>query len=282
MSRHLPLISAILSVMALLASCSSSRRAIPVAVGDATPGRDLSTSIPPYTDGLHPHSKSLVSEARSWLGTPYKYGGEDHTGVDCSALVMKVYQSALDINVPRSSAEQHDYCASVSKSALIPGDLIFFATDKEKKSVSHVGIFIGEGKMIHASASKGVIVSDINQDYYVRNFAGAGYIERYHAMLGPVAPRGEKILPSPVKDVETASVEVSPEMPSATPTEPTALATASATATVEIPATQAATATASAPIIGTVTSTETANTAEPSVSDARAAVLNSIIEKEIR
>ncbi|MDE6394515.1 MAG: C40 family peptidase, partial [Duncaniella sp.] len=154
----------------------------------SAPSYVTDTSAKPAKGGvgkkLDAPSEALLSEARSWLGVPYKYGGNDRRGVDCSGFVLQVYQKALDIPLPRSSREQQEYCKATTKGRLIPGDLIFFATDKDKERISHVGIFVGDNLMIHASTSKGVVISDLSSDYYTRTYAGSGIVERYHDMLG--------------------------------------------------------------------------------------------------
>ena len=144
---------------------------------------------------LAPQSHALLTEAKRWIGTPYRYGGEDRNGVDCSGLVLNVYRSALQLKLPRNSAAQADFCKPLSKAMLMPGDLIFFDTaGGGGKKISHVGIYVGDGMMIHSSSSKGVIVSDINADYFKRTFAGAGYVEKYRDMIASNTPK-----PSPAQ-----------------------------------------------------------------------------------
>lgn len=269
MSRLLSHIIAFLSVMMLMVSCSTSRRGVPVAVSNQKGPKHAELSVPPL-DGLHPSSKALVSEASGWLGTPYKYGGEDHDGVDCSGLVMKVYNKVLDIKLPRSSSEQRDYCSPVSVGSLIPGDLLFFATGKSADKVSHVGIFIGEGKMIHASASRGVIVSDISENYYVSKFTCAGSVDSYHAMLqsAPTAPAAPETqpLPQPLSEPKPEAVEVAAAVPAvAEPIQPEPVADVNGAAKVEVVSSSA----------------EAAKVTEPTPADARAAVLNAIIERKL-
>ncbi len=123
--------------------------------------------------------KSLVNEATAWLGTPYKYGGNTRKGVDCSGFVYHVFRNSLDISLPRNSGKQHDYCRKMSKKDLSTGDLVFFATTKGSKKVSHVGLYVGDGKMIHASTSRGVVCQNLSDDYYTRTFVGAGRIDSF-------------------------------------------------------------------------------------------------------
>ncbi len=114
----------------------------------------------------------LVSEAYTWLGTPYRYGGNDRTGVDCSGLVAAVY-GAVGIGLPRTSRSQYATASRIETDNLKGGDLIFFGTGTV---VNHVGIYIGNGEMIHASSSKGVIKQAVADEYYTRRFAGVGRI----------------------------------------------------------------------------------------------------------
>jgi cell wall-associated NlpC family hydrolase len=118
------------------------------------------------------HVKHLVAQAMSYLGTPYRRGGSSRQGVDCSGLVGAVYsQEGLDL--PRTAAEQFARGEKVAESDLRPGDLVFFH-NTYKRGISHVGIFIGDGRFIHAAGHReGVIVSDLTRPYYRARFAGA-------------------------------------------------------------------------------------------------------------
>lgn len=122
---------------------------------------------------------NLNKELNKWLGTPYKYGGETKNGVDCSALVQNVYES-LGINLPRTSNQQYTYTISIPDKQRKPGDLLFFKTGGR---INHVGIYIGDDTMVHASSSRGVVKEDINGTIYRRYFAsryvGTGRIPGY-------------------------------------------------------------------------------------------------------
>lgn len=117
----------------------------------------------------------LVKEAKRWLGTRYKYGGHSRKGTDCSGMVMEVYRKVCNVSLPRSSREQQAYCKGISKKDLTKGDLVFFATGRGNK-VSHVGMYIGDGKIVHASTSKGVIISRLDDKYYVRTYHSSGRV----------------------------------------------------------------------------------------------------------
>ncbi|WP_457638910.1 C40 family peptidase [Persephonella sp.] len=112
--------------------------------------------------------KNIVDLAIGLLGIRYRFGGESIWGMDCSAFVQKVYAIA-GIDLPRTARYQAKYGMYVSRENLQPGDLLFFRT--YARFPSHVGIYIGEGKMIHASsAGKRIMISDIDKDFYLRNF----------------------------------------------------------------------------------------------------------------
>lgn len=120
-----------------------------------------------------PQINALISEATRWLGVPYRYAGNDMNGVDCSGLTSQVYLKSLKVKMPRNSREQQRWCLVVEKNELIPGDLVFFATGSDKNRVSHVGIYIGNGDIIHAS-SRGVIISSLNEKYYITRYHSSG------------------------------------------------------------------------------------------------------------
>lgn len=122
-------------------------------------------------------NKELYKEVRSWLGTPYRYGGESKKGTDCSGMVMQIYLKVYDIKLQRNSARIfYDNCKRIKKHQLREGDLVFFATGKKDK-INHVGIYLKNDKFVHASTKKGVIISDLNESYYIRRFKGAGRVK---------------------------------------------------------------------------------------------------------
>ena len=113
----------------------------------------------------------LRTTASKYVGVRYSYGGTSTKGFDCSGYVRHVF-SELGKSLPRSSSAMYGEGESVKKSDLQPGDLVFFNTSG--RGVSHVGIYIGSGKFIHASTSKGVIKTSLNDKYYWGNkYVGA-------------------------------------------------------------------------------------------------------------
>lgn len=122
--------------------------------------------------------KKIIEEAYTWLGTPYSYAcAEKGVATDCSGMVLQVYEKIAGIKLPRNSAKQAEFCKSINKKEVKIGDLVFFATGKNEDVISHVGIMVDDKNFIHASASKGVVVSDMTQPYYVRTFRGFGRVK---------------------------------------------------------------------------------------------------------
>ena len=105
----------------------------------------------------------IKSQAYTYLGTPYLYGGTTTRGFDCSAFIQRVF-SDIGIDLPRTTGQQNNVGTTVSKNNLEVGDLVFFNTTG--KGVSHAGIYIGSSQFIHSSSSNGVSVSSINDPYY--------------------------------------------------------------------------------------------------------------------
>lgn len=109
---------------------------------------------------------SLLYEVSTWLNVPYRYGGNSKKGVDCSGLVHQVYKKVYNLNLPRTTATLYSNKNKLNESKLRTGDLIFFATGNNKSNPTHVGIYLKENRFIHASTSKGVIVSLLSEKYY--------------------------------------------------------------------------------------------------------------------
>lgn len=113
----------------------------------------------------------IEQTAERFLGIPYRFGGEGENGIDCSSFVQQVYKQ-YHVDLPRTAREQIAVGTDVATGELRKGDLVFFHT--YASFPSHVGIYLGDGKMIHASSGKGeVTISDMNSDYYRSRYLGA-------------------------------------------------------------------------------------------------------------
>ena len=107
----------------------------------------------------------LLKTAKKYLGTPYQYGGSTFAGIDCSGLVYNSFKS-IGLSVPRTSDALSTQGRRVSSRVLQKGDLVFFATGSSPTNVSHVGIMINPNEFIHASSSKGVMISPLSDGYW--------------------------------------------------------------------------------------------------------------------
>jgi cell wall-associated NlpC family hydrolase len=117
-------------------------------------------------------AEKVIQTAKSYIGTPYKYGGTSRAGMDCSGLVVTAFKSA-GIELPRTSKEQSQRGKPIEKKDVMPGDLVFFSRSFNKE-VSHAGIVVeaspGQAKFIHASSSKGVRIDDLYGEYWSKLF----------------------------------------------------------------------------------------------------------------
>lgn len=120
-------------------------------------------------------SKTLLESVDDWYGVRYVKGGNTKSGVDCSGFSYAVYMAAYGIALPRVSREQYRISRKISTTDLQEGDLVFFNT--MGSGVSHVGVYLGNSKFIHASCSKGVMVSSLFESYYIKRFIGGGRID---------------------------------------------------------------------------------------------------------
>jgi len=120
---------------------------------------------------------SVVGKAKTYIGTPYKWGGTTRAGLDCSGLLYNSFKT-INYQIPRTSADQSKIGKKVSRKAIEKGDLVFFATGKKRRKITHVGLVTlvrGEEnvKFIHASSSLGVVESSLYSKYYKKRYITA-------------------------------------------------------------------------------------------------------------
>lgn len=164
-------LSLLIIATSLFSGCSSTPKANAPIVDGRTGSGQVSTpqNVPSQykTKGTE-----IFNIAQSYIGVPYLYGGQSPSGFDCSGLVQFAHSNA-GINVPRTAAAQYDAAASISQSELKPGDVIFFRISWRK--ISHVGIYAGQGRFIHAPTSgKRVSFSSLNEPYWQKRVAKTG------------------------------------------------------------------------------------------------------------
>lgn len=133
---------------------------------------------------------SLYSFIDDWYGVRYRLGGNDKTGIDCSAFVQRLYENVFGMNLVRTAFEQFNTCSMVfNTDDMKEGDLVFFYSytytrgrhHKMKvsgKRISHVGIYLANDHFVHASSSYGVTISSLKEEYWAGKFAGAGQIPK--------------------------------------------------------------------------------------------------------
>ena len=120
---------------------------------------------------------SLYQFIDKWYGTDYRFGGQDEAGIDCSGFAQRLYGEVYGIDLLRTSTEQFSNCKRIKRSKdAEEGDLVFFHV--RGRRISHVGIYLANDYFVHASTSNGVIISNLNEEYWHKCYAGCGRIPR--------------------------------------------------------------------------------------------------------
>jgi lipoprotein Spr len=119
----------------------------------------------------------LYVNAAEWIGTPYRAGGDSRHGTDCSGLVSQLYKKTYRMRLSRSTDRQLKESNKIARRNLREGDLVFFTSRSSRKKVAHVGIYLKDGKFIHASTSQGVIVSSLKEKYYTQHWLCGGRVK---------------------------------------------------------------------------------------------------------
>ncbi len=124
-------------------------------------------------------ANDLIMNAMSLLGLSYRFGGNDPTkGLDCSSFMQYVFKQGMNVNLPRTTGEQARVGVAVSRSELQPGDMVFFATAGGGR-ISHVGMFIGNDRFIHAPRTgKNIEITSMSMDYWNKRYVMARRVPR--------------------------------------------------------------------------------------------------------
>lgn len=161
----------LMNIMVL--SCAAHRKMGTIAVSEAT--EDLSYRLGiPLTDE---DNLELYRMVALWIGAPHRMGRSTKKGTDCSGFVTNIYKNIYGKTLARSSAAMlATNCERINKKSLCEGDLVFFYTRRKSKRPSHVGIYLKDGKFVHSSTSKGVIISSLDEPYYKKRWITGGVV----------------------------------------------------------------------------------------------------------
>ncbi len=141
-----------------------------------TSSKEIIKKFTPLT-GKNKKKKKFLYELAKYIRVPYKYGGETKRGIDCSAFTQQVYKNSLNVQLPRTAREQYGIGEKIDDPEDLKfGDLVFFNTSQIYYP-GHVGIYLGKKLFVHASASKGVIVSSLENTYFSNRFIGGKRIK---------------------------------------------------------------------------------------------------------
>ena len=139
-------------------------------IGPATYSALLGKDMPDITHNASYLANSIISLSMNYIGVPYVFGGTSPYGFDCSGYVQYVFANA-GISIPRTADVQYEFGTPISTTDLVAGDLVFFST--YTYGASHVGIYLGDNKFIHASSSRGVTIDSLGSSYYSSRYIGA-------------------------------------------------------------------------------------------------------------
>lgn len=160
----------VLTILGLVVSLSSCRSAAPRLDYKALARASVRLGVDIRLEDNH----KLYIEAAEWMGVPYRAGGESKRGTDCSGLTCQIYKKVYHTKLSRNTEGQKKESSKVAKRNLREGDLVFFTSSRSGRKVAHVGIYLKDGKFIHASTSQGVIVSRLDEPYYTKHWISGG------------------------------------------------------------------------------------------------------------
>jgi cell wall-associated NlpC family hydrolase len=157
------------AILGSISGCASVKR------GDSEPV----TRIFGATDGLRsfgslsaaPEQEKIAAlikqEFKAWEGTRYRLGGNGRGGIDCSGFAQRLLASLFGVQLPRTTARQVRAGHRINRSQLVPGDLVFF---RPHSAPRHVGVYVGNGEFVHASSSRGVMLSRLDSVYWRKHY----------------------------------------------------------------------------------------------------------------
>ncbi len=155
------LLAALISLAVVLAGCAGSHDSRRTAKYSSTARKSIDISNTDRT------KRRLYSQFKEWKSVKYKLGGLSKRGIDCSGFVYLTYLNRFGIILPRTTAQQARNGRKIPRRKLKAGDLVFFKTSRK---VRHVGIYIEDGKFLHASTSRGVTISKLDNIYWSKKY----------------------------------------------------------------------------------------------------------------
>lgn len=120
--------------------------------------------------------EDFLSEVDSWLGVPYVYGGKSKQGTDCSGMIQTMYKQRYGLSLERSASDMQKDVDFINVDKANFGDILFFKINF--KTVGHVAFYLGQKRFIHATTSRGVIISSLDEEYYEKRFYKAGRLKK--------------------------------------------------------------------------------------------------------
>ncbi|WP_345953054.1 C40 family peptidase [Mucilaginibacter sp. PAMB04168] len=176
-SRSPRLVMLLVILCAVLASCKSKKAVLKGSPGDVVKPQAF---IAEKYAGIMGVSENDIANGRlynfieQWYGTPYKFGGMDHDGVDCSGLTLLLQQQVYGITIPRNTGKQINAIKRKYEEELQEGDLVFF--DFDGKKFSHVGVYLQNGYLVHASTRRGVMIVKLRDPSMYKYFSRGGSV----------------------------------------------------------------------------------------------------------
>lgn len=168
------------SILILVSSCGIFQKKSKTTTSKKpkTDNTSKNTTLEKYSQkiGTEVTNLALYSTIDQWMGVPYKYGGKSKSGIDCSNFTCEILRTtfAYPSGYYYPSSKLAEQGREVNLSNAVEGDIVCFAINQNSK-ISHVGIYLANKKFVHASTSKGVVISSLDEDYYKKRLA---YIKR--------------------------------------------------------------------------------------------------------
>ena len=190
-------VAALLALASITGACASSNNArprpfpLPSGAGEnPTVQIPEPPAVPAPPRAAAPEDRSLIATALSFRGTPYRNGGSDPSGFDCSGFIQYVF-AQVGLGLPREVHEQYKVGKKLDEDDLKPGDLVFFHT--VSKGASHVGLMVGDDQFVHAPSSKGVVrVEHLSSSYWAPRFVGGRRVPAEPAVAARRRPSAEE------------------------------------------------------------------------------------------